>query len=358
VTDLETLAARLLIVGFPGRTLDPELERLIARGVSGVILFSRNVGDPREVLELTTHLKRFAARRLLVSVDQEGGKVARLRSGFTPLPPLRALGETCDAELARAFGALIGRELAAVGIDWDFAPVLDVDTNPENPVIGERSLSRDPETVARLGVALARGFLDSGVAPCAKHFPGHGDTRQDSHFDLPRLPHDRERLAAVELVPFRAAIAAGVPAIMTAHVVFEALEPSLPASLSERVVGGLLRTELGYSGVVVTDDLEMKAIADHHDIADVVVRGLNAGIDAFLCCLTADLAHRAISAIVTGVNAGSIPRARLEVAAGRMHAFAERFASPPERTRDLSVLACDAHLRLVERLRNLAEKSA
>ena len=128
--------------------------------------------------------------------------------------------------------------------------------------------------------------------------------------------------------------------------------------MSERVVGGLLRTELGYSGVVVTDDLEMKAIADHHDIADVVVRGLNAGVDAFLCCHTAGLAHRAISASVTGVNAGSIPRARLEAAAGRLHAFAERFASSPEPTRDLSVLACDAHVRLVERLRNLAEKSA
>ncbi|HEY3493403.1 MAG TPA: glycoside hydrolase family 3 N-terminal domain-containing protein, partial [Polyangiaceae bacterium] len=241
MTDLEQLAARLLVVGFPGPGPDDEIERLIDRGILGVVLFSRNVGTPRDVLELTTRLKRRAARPFLVSIDQEGGKVARLRNGFTPLPAFRALGETRDAELARELGAVIGRELAAVGIDWNYAPVLDVDTNPDNPVIGERSLAREPELVARLGVAFAEGLGASGVAACAKHFPGHGDTRQDSHFALPRLPHSTERRREVELVPFVAAVGAGIPSIMTAHIVFEALEPDLPATMSRHVVGELLR---------------------------------------------------------------------------------------------------------------------
>lgn len=350
MTELDTLAARLLIVGFAGPTLDSELERLIERGVSGVVLFSRNVGSANEVLELTTRLKRSAGRPLLVAVDQEGGKVARLREGFTPLPPFRALGESGDTELARAFGNVIGSELAAVGIDWNFAPVLDVDTNPENPVIGERALSRRPEEVARLGLAFAEGLMAEGVAACAKHFPGHGDTHQDSHFALPRLAHPRTRLDEIELAPFRAAVGSNLPSIMAAHIVFEALDSELPASMSQPVIGDLLRKELGYGGVVVTDDLEMKAIADHFAIEEVVVRGLGAGVDAFLCCHTAELAHRAISAIVMGVKNGSIPETRLEQAAARMLAFSERWASPPDRQRDLSVLLNAAHRAVVDRI--------
>jgi beta-N-acetylhexosaminidase len=354
VTELETLAARLLIVGFPGRDVDGELGKLVERGVSGVVLFSRNVGSPVEVRELTRKLKLRAGRPLLTAIDQEGGKVARLREGFTPLPAFRQLGASGDAGLAREFGALIGSELAAVGIDWNFAPVLDVDTNPRNPVIGARSLSRSPAEVARLGLAFAAGLMDAGVAPCAKHFPGHGDTLQDSHFGLPRLPHARERLDRVELVPFAAAAAANIPSIMTAHVVFEALEPELPASMSEKLVGGVLRRALGYTGVVVTDDLEMKAIADNYAIEEVTLRGLAAGVDAFLCCHTAELANRAISAIVTGVQSGQIPKERLEQAAERMQRFAARWASPPERPDAFEALASAPHLALVERLRGFA----
>ena len=358
MADLEELAARLLIVGFPGRTPSADVERLIARGISGVVLFSRNVGVPGEVRELTTRLKRRAARPFLVSIDQEGGKVARLKDGFTPLPPFRALGETGDAELARALGAVIGSELAAVGVDWNFAPVLDIDTNPENPVIGARSLAREPETVARLGVAFAEGLCESGVAACAKHFPGHGDTQQDSHFALPRLPHSLERLRAVELVPFRAAIGARIPSIMTAHVVFEALEPELPATMSTHVVGGLLRGQLGYTGVVVTDDLEMKAIADHYPIEDVAVRAVMAGVDCLLCCHDADLAERAISAIVSGVKAGLLPEARLAEAADRMQGFARRWASSADGTSDASVLGSPQHRALVERIQERGSRGA
>jgi beta-N-acetylhexosaminidase len=356
--DLETAAARLLTVGFHGKALTPELERLLARGVGGVILFSRNVGSPREVLELTRALKARAGRPLVVSIDQEGGKVARLREGFTPLPPFRALGETGDPTLAREYGRAIGRELAAVGVDLDFAPVLDVDTNPENPVIGARSLGADPQLVAELGVAFAAGLVEAGVAACGKHFPGHGDTRTDSHRELPRLTHSLSRLEAVELVPFAAAAAARIPAIMTAHVVFEALDAKLPATMSPAVLHALLRERLGYDGVVFSDDLEMQAIADHFAIEDVMIQGLAAGVDSFLACHTAELAHRAIDAVVAAVGRGALWPDRVHTAVGRIQALAERFAVRSPDEGGLDVVASAAHLALVERLEKSARGAA
>lgn len=350
MTDLDARAARLLTVGFAGKVMDDDIARLIDRGVGGVVLFSRNIGAPEELAELTAALKRRAGRPLLLAVDQEGGRVARLREGFTPLPPFQSLGRTGDAALAREFGAVVGRELAAVGIDWNYAPALDVDTNPENPVIGDRSLGRDPTEVARLGIAFATGLADAGVGACAKHFPGHGDTHQDSHLALPRLAHGRERLDQVELLPFRAAATAGIPSIMTAHVVFEAFESELPATMSSRVVRGILRDELGYRGVVITDDLEMKAIADHFAIEEVVTRGLEAGVDAFLCCRTPELSHRTLDAIRRRAESGGRARERFEEAFTRVTALAERFARPALEAADLSVLGCEAHRSVVERI--------
>jgi beta-N-acetylhexosaminidase len=350
VTELDAAAARLLTVGFAGKILDDDIGRLLDRGVGGVVLFSRNVGTPEEVAELTAALKRRAGRPLMIAIDQEGGRVARLRDGFTRLPSFRTVGRAADHELARELGAVVGRELAAVGIDWNYAPVLDADTNPDNPVIGDRAFSRDPAEVARLGIAFAAGLADAGIAACGKHFPGHGDTHQDSHHALPRLSHSRERLDQVELVPFRAAATANIPSIMTAHVVFEALERELPATMSPRVVRGILRQELGYRGVVVTDDLEMKAIADHFAIEDVVTRGLDAGVDAFLCCHSAELAHRAADAIARGVKSGRVGRERFDEALTRVTALAERFARPAAERPDLSLLGCEAHRNVVERI--------
>jgi len=354
VTELDARAARLLTVGFAGKVVDDDVAKLIDRGVGGVVLFARNVGTAEELAELTAALKRRAGRPLLVAVDQEGGRVARLREGFTRLPPFRTLGRSGDAGLARELGGVVGRELAAVGIDWDYAPDLDVDTNPDNPVIGDRSLGRDAEQVARLGVAFAAGLADAGIAACAKHFPGHGDTHQDSHLALPRLAHARERLDRVELVPFRAAAAAGVPSVMTAHVVFEALERELPATMSARVVRGILREAFGYRGVVITDDLEMKAIADHFTIEEVVTRGLEAGVDAFLCCKAPELAERAADAIVRGVESGRIARERLEQAFERVSALGRRFARPAREAADTAQLDCEAHRAVVQRIEDAA----
>ncbi|MEI9941237.1 MAG: beta-N-acetylhexosaminidase [Pseudomonadota bacterium] len=348
--DLETQAARLFTVGFHGQTVSDDLSRLLARGVGGVVFFARNVGQPAEVAELTGAIKRQAARPVSIALDQEGGKVARLRRGFSELPSMRALGETGSAPLSREVGALIGRELRAVGFDMNYAPVLDVDTNPANPVIGSRAFGCTPELVSELGVALADGLESVGVAACGKHFPGHGDTTRDSHLELPRLAHSLERLEQVELRPFAAAIAAGIPSLMTAHVIFEPLDPVYPATMSRAVLHGLLREKMRYDGLVVSDDLEMRAIADHYEVEEAVVRGLDAGIDQFLCCHTAEIAHRAIEAVVRAVESGAISRETLANANRRIRTFTDRYTRPALEAPDLSVLRCDAHLALLERI--------
>ncbi len=348
--NLETQAARLFTVGFYGKALTDDLNRLVARGVGGVIFFSRNVGLPAEVIETTNAIKRSAGRPLFLALDQEGGPVARLKQGFTELPPMRAVGATGSAALAREVGALIGREVRAVGFDMNYAPVLDIDTNPANPIIAARSFGRSPELVSELGVALAAGLESAGVAACGKHFPGHGDTSQDSHLELPRLPHSLERLEQVELKPFAAAVKAGIPSLMTAHVIFEPLDAVNPATMSRAVLHGLLREKMGYDGMIVTDDIEMRAIADHYGVEETVVRGLNAGVDHFLCCHTADLAHRAIEAVIRAVEDGTVSREVLAAANRRIAAFGRRYARPAQDEIDLSCIRSEAHLALIERV--------
>jgi len=356
VTDLARRAARLLTVGFPGKSVDPEMARLLVAGIGGAVLFSRNVGEPEELLLLCTELKRHAAGPLLVAVDQEGGSVARLKRGFTRLPPFRTVGDAGDAALARLLGRVAGTELRAVGIDWDFAPVLDVDTNAENPVIGARSLGHDPQVVSDLGVAFANGLMDAGVAPCGKHFPGHGDTYQDSHLELPRLPHALERLERIELLPFAHAIKAGLPAIMTAHVVFEALDREQPASLSPTVIRDLLRGRLAFDGLTITDDLEMKAIADHFPIDEVAVRALSAGVDMLLVCHTAELAWRAIDGIVRAVQSGRLAESSLNAAHARVEALAARFARPAPEPAGLRVLDSKEHREVRDTIEGDAQR--
>lgn len=324
---LEHIAAGLFVVGFPGTRPDDEVKRLIDDGVAGVILFKRNVGTPEETRGLVEALKAHAGRLLLAAVDQEGGRVARLRGApFTALPPMRELGQTRDAALLERVGRLLAFETRACGFDWDFAPVLDVDTNPANPVIGDRSFHQDASEVARLGVALAQGLEAGGVASCGKHFPGHGDTTKDSHLDLPSLPHGFERLDAVELVPFSAYARAGLASIMTAHVVFDALDATVPATMSRKVMTGLLRERLGFKGVIVSDDLEMKAVADHFPIERAVVEGLDAGVDCFLVCHHAEVQRRAIAAVVKAVRTGRLSEAQVRSAQERVARLTRQFA--------------------------------
>ncbi|MEZ4257173.1 MAG: beta-N-acetylhexosaminidase [Polyangiales bacterium] len=327
--DIRKQAGQVLVGGFAGTTLDEAIRARLARGeLGGVILFARNVGSLDEVRALTEEVLSAAdrSRPPWISVDQEGGRVARLKAPVIKLPPMRVLGEIDDVALTERAARVLGRELRALGFNWDFAPVLDVDTNPANPVIGDRSFSSDANRVAAHGVAFARGLLASGIVPCGKHFPGHGDTDLDSHLALPRLRHDRARLDSVELVPFRAA-QNRIPTLMTAHVVFDAIDPDVPATLSRTVIGGLLRDELGYDGLVVSDDLEMKAVSDRFAPDECAVRAIAAGCDTVLVCSKLDMLERAHEGLVREAERSETFRARLASAAAANTTLRRRF--PP-----------------------------
>ena len=344
--DLRQACARLLLVGFPGREVDRDVGGLIEAGVLGTILFGRNVGTAAETAQLLRALKLRAARPFPVALDQEGGRVARLRgTPYTALPPMRSIGQRADAELAGRVGRLLAFELRATGFDWDFAPVLDVDSNPANPVIGDRSFGSDPVEVARLGVALAEGMERGGVASCGKHFPGHGDTLQDSHLTLPVLEHGLERLEAVELVPFDAYSRAGLASVMTAHVRFPALGEDVAATLSRRSITGLLRERLGFQGVVVSDDLEMKAIADP---AAAAVEAVRAGVDVLLVCHHAAVQHRVLEALMGAARSGHLPEERLRDAHARIDVLLQRFVRPAEDR--VAELGSAEHRRMVDEL--------
>jgi beta-N-acetylhexosaminidase len=322
------------MVGFEGLEPSPDVRRLIREfGAGSVILFARNVDSPEQVAELVRELQAIARDAghelpLLVAVDQEGGRVQRLRGPWTVWPAARALGRSGSEELARRTGAALAAELSACGILWDLAPVVDVDTNPLNPVIGDRSFGDDPALVARLGAALIQGLQDAGVGACAKHFPGHGDTALDSHLELPALDHSRSRLHDVELRPFRAAVAAGVASIMTAHVLVRELDDRLPATLSPRVVSELLRGELRYDGVVVADDLEMKAIAGRFKPGPAAVLAALAGCDVLPACKSPDVQVEAIEALVRAEQAGEIAWKAGDAAAGRIRRLKQRLLLP------------------------------
>jgi beta-N-acetylhexosaminidase len=313
---------QLLFAGFPGTSLPEDLAALIAAGrVGGVVLFARNVESPEQLRALVAELHARAPREapLCVAIDQEGGRVQRLRAPWTEWPPMRKVGERGSPADTEALARALGRELADLRIDLDFAPVADVDTNPANPVIGDRSFSRDPDEVARHAVAFIRGLQEQGVAACAKHFPGHGDTSVDSHLDLPRIEHDRARLERIELVPFRAAAAAGVASMMTAHVLVPSLDPRQPATLSRRVLA-LLRKQINYGGLVFSDDLEMRAVADRFAPDAIVSNALAAGVDALLVCSRADLRDEVLAALESASDA------LVEAGLARMAAFKQRWA--------------------------------
>ena len=324
---------QLLIAGFGGTTTPVELRSLASEfGLGGTILFTRNVEEPAQVAELAFELSRLTPDvPAWVSVDQEGGRVARLKAPFTEWPPMATLGRSGDAALAEKFARALASELRAVGITLDFAPVLDIHTNPKNPVIGDRALAEAARTVSDLGAAIVRGLQAEGVAACGKHFPGHGDTSVDSHLDLPLVEHPIEALREREFLPFVSAIAAGVATIMTAHVFAPALDEHHPATLSRRIVTGLLRESLGFAGVIVSDDLEMKALANQHSVPESAVLAIEAGCDVVLICSgNYDVQAAALEALVRQVELDGAFLRRVEDALSRNARIKERFLVAPK----------------------------
>ena len=321
---------QFLIGSMPGPTIPVELRSLAREfDLGGVILFSRNIEEPEQVAELSAESEALGrASPAWVSVDQEGGRVARLKEPFTKWPPMAALGRAGreSEALAERFAKALAEELLAVGITLDYAPVLDIHTNAKNPVIGDRALAERAEDVARLGRVIIRGMQGAGLAACGKHFPGHGDTSTDSHFELPLVEHELERLRAIEFEPFRAAVAEQVAFIMTAHVLVPSLDEKRPATLSPHVVQRLLREELHFEGVILSDDLEMKAVSAHYAVPAAAVDAIRAGCDAVLVCQgDVDLQARTLEALVKAVESGEIPATRCDDALVRLKRVKERF---------------------------------
>lgn len=363
VVDAMTLREKIgqmLLCGFAGTEADEALEELIREHrIGGVIYFARNVADTRQVARLSERLQQIARQEdtvpLWVSIDQEGGVVARITEGVALMPGQMALAAGRHAYTNGVYEAAFvsGKELRSLGINLNFAPVLDVNNNPDNPVIGVRSFGESTELVAVCGSEAVQGYQAAGVAATAKHFPGHGDTSVDSHLDLPTVAHSAERIRAVELAPFVKAIENGVDAIMSSHIVFPALDEKRPATLSKAILSGLLREKLGYKGVIMTDCMEMNAIAGHFGTTEAAVMAVEAGADLVLISHSRERQIAAIAAIECAVREGRLTEARIDASVERLLALKRRrglFAPQPPAEDGLSALGTPGHIAVARRL--------
>jgi len=347
----------LLVVGFDGTEATPRLKQLIQKEqIGGVILFSRNIRSPKQVATLTATLHKWAGDRgLLIGIDQEGGRVQRLPKPFTQWPPVSRLGVSHSHDLAYRLGEAIARELLAVGINLDFAPVLDVGTATKNPIIGDRAFSHDPVVVAELGLAFIVGLHDQGVIACGKHFPGHGDTSVDSHKALPVVGANADTLLERELKPFRHAIENRLAAIMTAHVRYPSLDPEWPATLSPAILTTLLRRTLGFDGVIFTDDLEMKGITEHWAPEVAAVQAVKAGADVLLICKDANVQDAVLEGLRRAAADGTLTRARIEQSLARLDRLKAQFLRAKHKTPAATVIGCAEHQALAH---DLAKQTA
>lgn len=318
---MTTLAQKLgqtTIIGISGTSLtDDEKKFIVDHNIGGVILFSRNIESPQQLHKLNSEIQSLRHKMpdkapLIISIDMEGGRVARLKAPFTQWPPIKRLGDADSPSLAFKFAESMGTELQAIGINLDYAPCVDVLTNPQNTLIGDRSLSTDPEIVGKLASAIVRGYIKAGVIPCAKHFPGHGNTIIDSHFDLPVEEVTMETLVARELQPFKKAFRARLDLVMTAHILYKNIDPEWPATLSKKILEDVLRKEAGYRQLVISDDLDMKALRNLYDIETIAVKAVEAGINVLLYCNEPESPPRGLAAIEKAMTDGKLSSAGVE----------------------------------------------
>jgi beta-N-acetylhexosaminidase len=345
-------AGQFLIMGIEGpETLETRenLDFIEEINPFGVILFKRNVPDLATTLALTAAIAERTPDALL-SIDHEGGRVHRLPEPFTLFPAALVQARRGDPGLVREIARAQAAELRAAGFHMSFAPCLDVFTNPANTVIGDRAFGQTPEEVIHNAMPYFQGLTEGGILGCGKHFPGHGDTVIDSHLELPRVEHDLARLRSLEMVPFARAIAQGFPMIMSAHIVCSALDPELPASLSPIVLGDHLRTALGFTGVIVSDDLEMKAIGNHFPIGEAAVRAVEAGTDLLLVCRTPGLVREARDSLAIAINKGRLSPALLSQARRRRSKLQRRAAKLANLAVDAAVIGSERHRRLASDL--------
>ncbi len=319
------LATRQMMVDIPGPTLDAATRAHLERyRFGGVCLFRKNIQSPAQVRKLVTEIRAVLGPHAWIAIDQEGGAVQRVLE-FALAPSPMALGAIGDAKTAEAVGAVVGRMLISLGINWNFAPSVDVNTNPKNPVIGDRSFGSDPKKVAKLALAWARGLESAGVMAAVKHFPGHGDTALDSHLDLPVVYKTLEELERTELHPFRKAVEAGISAVMSAHIRFPALDKQYPATLSEKILTHFLRKKLGFQGIIVTDALDMKAITKNYSIGEAAVKSLQAGADMILSLGKPEVQIAQATAIQQALENGSLSEEQANLSQLRLLDAAGRF---------------------------------
>ena len=321
---------QLFMVGLNGTELFQERSVWLKEyRPGGVILFSRNLADAAQIATLTNSLQEQTQDGpLFIAVDQEGGRVSRLPSGFTIFPPAAQIGARGSSALAYQAATITATELRAVGINMNMAPVLDIHTNPLNPVIGDRAFGTTVDRVGEMGMATIAGFQDHRMIACGKHFPGHGETVSDSHQELPTVDLPEDRLKQVECQPFSQAIHHGLATIMTAHVLYPALDQTMPATLSSRILTTLLRQEMGFTGLIISDDLEMNAITDHWSIGEAAIHSLQAGADLLLICHHQDRQTEAIEAVQKAVDQGILSRDRIESSLARLNHLKDQFLAP------------------------------
>lgn len=357
------MIGQLFLISFEGVVVPPEVVSLIRdHPIGGVLLFASNCPTVSRTRELIAELKSYAkGPPLCVAVDHEGGRVHRLPKPVTHFPPMRTIGRLMErlpsSAVALEVGRAMGRELKALGVDWNLAPVVDVDTNPSNPVIGDRAFSNNAEVVALAASQIIQGLQESNVAACAKHFPGHGDTDEDSHEVSPRLPHNMKRLESLELVPFKAAIQQKVASIMPAHVMYCGVDKEIPATFSVKILRDLLRTELGFDGVIVSDSLDMGAVTKFGTLEERCFKALQAGCDWLIVGKEPQKIPAVLEAFEKGMQKGTFPSAeRVASALERIQKFKAQFCSHRggEAAPNPKVIGSKEHQEILNKIKQLA----
>ena len=339
------------MLGFDGVSLPAELAGYLERGLAGVVLYKRNFDNVAHLRNLTMEIRRVASRPVLIGIDQEGGTRFALEEPFTSWPSAAELGRVGDIGLTEQVARAMAVELRAAGCNLNFAPMLDLNANPESPVTKDRSFGADAKLVAKMGVAFDRGLRAGRALSCAKHFPGHGDTLVDPHHDLPVFAGTMERLESAELVPFNAAVAAGVPLIMTAHILLPQIDPERPASLSRKILDGILRRRMGFNGLILADDLGMGAIARRYGPGEAAIDALRAGTDIAMLCHDWQAVAPAIAAAQQAHDAGSFDAAEWRASLERIERTCA-LAESPGPDSPLEILGCDEFRALAAAIRS------
>ena len=340
------------MLGFDGTTMPDDLAEMLAHGLAGVAIYPRNFRSLDELQALTSAIRQAASQPILIGIDQEGGTKFSLGAPFTAWPSPAELGRLGDASLVERVARAIARELRAAGVNLDFAPMLDLATNPTSPVTQRRSFGSDPHEVARLGTTFARGLATEGILACAKHFPGPGDAAVDPHLDLPRFDGSRERLAQQELVPFAAAINAGIPLVMTAHILLPRLDADRPASISPILLRELLRRDLGFDGIILADDLGMGAVAKRYGPGESAVKALQAGTDIVMLCHDWSAVDPAIGAVGQAMKSGNFDPSQWSQTSARITQLRELLRNLDSIPPPVETIGCSDHHALTTQVRS------